>query len=649
MAELPRSELSLEENVSASAAGVNLICVIAPVAQNADAQPRFFANTDALLSRYLYTRAIDYCGIHMQETRRPVLFCGVPIATAGVVGRKNTSGNSGTCVVDVAVGAHGSLEETDGVLRVVNGGTIGTDQILLELSLNGGRDFKKVRLGTANSYTIPHVGLSLSFAAGTLVADDTVLTWHSTAPRWDQAGIQAAREALAAQQKQVRTWLVDGDLQVEADAMVVLTEANAYETAHDRFTVARVAVRDRLPFAELSQVQVRMTGSPSLTFATAADTVTRSAGSWISDGFVIGDAVTFSGSASNDITGTITALTDTVMTLDTNLTDEGPVANVTAVGTPGLTFAEVGATGDTITRSRGSWLDDGFRDGDVITITDTASNNLTDVLVTDVSATVLTLDTGDLEDEVIGSFGVSITAGETKAEHVAEMDAEFADVDAERHINIAFGRGWKASPILGYRFRRPSSWAASIREYQHDVHIPTWQKELGPLSGWDLEDEDGVLVEHDERVDGGALAARFTCLRTYSNDNGVFVALDLTRAGDDAALSLHHNMAVANVACQVVQKEAENAIGQVPTLKDDGTGHATPEALSQISSRVNTALQNALLSNVAGEGQRASSARWIPSVDDDLRGPNATLTYVTELNLRGTIVQVRGAVKVNAA
>jgi hypothetical protein len=424
--------------------------------------------------------------MHFGETRKPVLFQGLPIETAGIVEAQDETGNTGTSAASVAVGASGSLEETDGVVVVLTGGTIGTDQILLSLSLDGGVTFKKLRLGTLNSYVIPHVGLTLSFGAGTLIAGDTALEWHSTAPQWDQAGLTAARAALANQQKQVRSVLLVGDLELEADADDLVTEMNLLETTNKRFAYARAQIRD-----------------------------------------------------------------------------------------------------------------------------------------------------------------IDYASTETIADHLQAMDAEFADVDAERRVDLAFGRARKTSPVLGYRLRRGAAWAASLREYQHDVHIPTWRKADGKLLGWDLEDADGVIVEHNDDPGGLALAARFTCFRTWPNGPaGTFIAQSLTRAGDDAALSLTHNMAVANVACSVTQRETENAVGQSLILNDDGT--ATAEALGQIRERVQTALQNALLSDVKGEGPRASSATWTPASDDDLSGPNATLNGVLALNLRGTIVHINTQVQVGA-
>lgn len=69
-------------------------------------------------------------------------------------------------------------------------------------------------------------------------------------------------------------------------------------------------------------------------------------------------------------------------------------------GAPTLTFAEVGGTGDTITRDSGSWIDDGFTTNTTVTVTGSVSNNISGAGVTLVTASTLTLGSTDLVDEV---------------------------------------------------------------------------------------------------------------------------------------------------------------------------------------------------------------------------------------------------------
>lgn len=645
MAELPSANVTVDDEAGAFGGGTGYAVVIAAVATNADKTPRVFSSSKALLAQHAYSQGADYSALHFEETRKPIVFVGLPIVTAGVAGSQDTTGVTGTSALTVAAGGSGYLEAIDGVFTVTKGGTVGTDQIAGTLSLDGGRTSKAVRIGIASSYTVPYVGVVLSLGAGTLVAGDK-FTFRTTAPMWQTSDLADARAALAAQFKLARSWVVVGDLPTSTYADAVVNEANAYETENQRFTYARVNIKDRSPLAKSAQNRKKMTGAPSLTFAevgATGDTITRATGSWITDGFAVGDVVTVSGSASNNVTGRIASLSATVLTFDTTDLVAEVTAAASIVGSASLTFAEVGVSGDTITRSAGSWLSDGFAVGDTVEITGTASNNVTGAIAA-LSATVLTFGTTDLVAEEIRSDLVSITKSQTMAAWMAAKDAAFAGVDSEMRVDISAGCDRVISPITGAYARRPASWLASIREYQHDLHVPSWRKSDGPVNSAGLEDEDGNIVEFDERTDGGGLAARFTCLRTYANGpRGAFVALSLTRESEASLLSRTHNVAVANLACTIAQAETENAIGQVLVLQTDGT--AEEASLQKIEQRVNSSLQRELLQD-KGEGPRASGAVWRANRNDLLNTPGAELTGNLFLNLNGTLEKITTRVRV---
>lgn len=650
MATRPGATTRVQDTAGAVASGLDNVCVFAPVPSNADHVPRLFGSAAAVYAMHGYADGVDYVGMHVQQTRKPVLFCGLPIATPGVVGREDTSGNTGTCATTITEGPSGVLGEHDGVLTVVRGGTVGTDQIVLGLSLDGGKSAKNVKIGTGNSYDVPYFGVTIGLGAGTLVAGDTIHTWHGTSPLSDATAWATARANLAAQMKGFRSILLVGDLQNTTEAAAYLAELDAYETENQRFVYGRASVLDRLPLAALSVSTHRMAAGTSLTFAevgATGDTITRASGSWITDGFAVGDTITITGSASNNITAVIASLSATVITLGAEGLVAEVVATCTVVGRATLTFANAG---ETVTRNRGSWLADGFRVGDLVTIagTDSGTNDVVDAAVTAVTALVLTLEAAAVTaDEVSPVTQVSVSAGQTKAAWMATIEAEFEGIDDAFRIDMSAGRGAVRQPFSGWVLRRPASWAASLREYQHDLHVPPWRKDDGP-TGFSLEDEDGSLVEWDDRVDGGAAsAARFTSFTTWANGpNGAFLTLSLTRGNEGSLLSLSHNVAVVNLACTVTQLNTEKAVGRVLVLNDDGT--ATAAELATIAQEVNTALNLALLKNAKGEGQRASKAVWTPSSDDILNVPEATLTGVLDLNLNGTVHSVNTTVRVRS-
>lgn len=560
---LPSANVSIDDASGRPGAGTDYLVVMSPCTSNADMTPRVFTSTAALLDFHDYCQGVDYAALHFDETRLPILFLGLPVATAGVVSQQDDSQVDGTSVITVT---GTPMDECDLELVITRGGTVQTGSILFDLSLDGGRTFKSIKLGTANSYVVPYIGITLAFGAGTLLLDD-VYTCRTSAPKPSQASIQAAREALAGQLKSERDWLCCWQADTNTEADNVLAEVNSYETANERFKLARLPVRDA------------------------------SAG----------------GKKSN-------------------------------VGT--TTFAEVGISGDTITRSAGSWIEDGFRVGDVLTSAGTVSNNWADGDITGVTATVLTLGNRDVVAEVLAAgVGTFTSAAEADAAWVSDIEGEFEDIADEPRLALGAGRARKLSRIHGWRLRRPFPWAASIRSYQHDVQIPAMRKADGPLSGWDLEDEDGNVIEHDERLNGGLLEGGFGCFRTWANGpNGTFVALDLTRALPESLLSRVHNMAVVNVAQAVCQGATEALVGEVLVKQADGT--ATDSSLSTLESKVNAALVVALL-QPGREGARASSAIWTASRTDDISVPGATLTGVLELVLNGTIEHVETTVRVS--
>lgn len=96
-------------------------------------------------------------------------------------------------------------------------------------------------------------------------------------------------------------------------------------------------------------------------------------------------------------------------TFDATVQLQGGLPQVNMTGDPNLVFAEVGATGDTITRDAGSFIDDGFSTGDIIVIEGSPLNSFTSAVgIAGVTGPALTMDTDDLAAEVT-TGGVTIT------------------------------------------------------------------------------------------------------------------------------------------------------------------------------------------------------------------------------------------------
>lgn len=120
-----------------------------------------------------------------------VLAMKIPGAVAGSAGTVTTVGG-GTSIITVT----GTPNDTYYVLvKFITGGTIASAGITFQVSLDAGRSFNTqssptIVLGTANTYAIPGTGLTLNFAAGTILANQTV-SFSTNEPYWNTAGVQA--------------------------------------------------------------------------------------------------------------------------------------------------------------------------------------------------------------------------------------------------------------------------------------------------------------------------------------------------------------------------------------------------------------------------------------------------------------------------
>jgi hypothetical protein len=129
---------------------------------------------------------------------------GVPVcvkATTATAGSQTavTHTGTGTSVVTVTGNAFDTYEV---LVTPVVAGTIGTSASIT-VSLDAGRTTSPpIALGTATTYVIPNTGLTLNFAAGTLIVGTAsapeTYTFGTTEPLWNAAGIQAAINAFLA-------------------------------------------------------------------------------------------------------------------------------------------------------------------------------------------------------------------------------------------------------------------------------------------------------------------------------------------------------------------------------------------------------------------------------------------------------------------
>lgn len=131
-----------------------------------------------------------------------IVFLRLPNTTHGGAGTDGadlavTFTGTGTSVVTLSVdGGVGAYDDGDWIVKFTAGQTIGVAGIKFQYSSDAGRTWSPIlALGTANLYTIPNSGITLHFAAGTIVALDQAV-FFSKAPKWAAADLPAATAAL---------------------------------------------------------------------------------------------------------------------------------------------------------------------------------------------------------------------------------------------------------------------------------------------------------------------------------------------------------------------------------------------------------------------------------------------------------------------
>lgn len=174
--------------------GGGTLVVAGVCSKGAGFKPTMTASPSTITSTYGYGPAPQLACNIVTATGNPVIIINTLAASAGTNGTVQTTIPGGSTSVVTLTGTPNDTYY--GRVTVLTGGTIGTAGIVLGVSLDANRStLVTVLLGTATTYAIPNTGITLNFAAGTLVAGD-YFSWISTEPLFSQAGVQSALNSL---------------------------------------------------------------------------------------------------------------------------------------------------------------------------------------------------------------------------------------------------------------------------------------------------------------------------------------------------------------------------------------------------------------------------------------------------------------------
>lgn len=202
---------------------------------------------NVMLTNSGYGPATRLAAFIATQSGNAVEICTVPTVTPG----SNTAifvkaGNTGTSVITLSGTPN---DDYYLIITPVQGTTIGTTGGVVNISVDGGLTYAfTVNLGTANTITTgsaftTYTGLTINFGAGTLVASD-VFYAVSTAPAWNDAGVQSAISACAAVKFQTFQDIMVAGVSGATDVTNFQTYMNSLATTSKRWSRLLCAVRD---------------------------------------------------------------------------------------------------------------------------------------------------------------------------------------------------------------------------------------------------------------------------------------------------------------------------------------------------------------------------------------------------------------------
>lgn len=127
------------------------------------------------------------------------------------------------------------------------GATVGVAGAVFKISLDAGRNYgPSIALGTANTYVIPQTGITLNFAAGTILANQSS-QFATSEPLWNTTGIQACLNTLVASSYVNAGWgsmhIVGGSTATNFSVGVPGSDASTLQTYMDTLATGKVFSR----------------------------------------------------------------------------------------------------------------------------------------------------------------------------------------------------------------------------------------------------------------------------------------------------------------------------------------------------------------------------------------------------------------------
>ena len=431
--------------------------------------PRSLSSILALTDLYGTGRAVKAAAYQFAKVQTTFIFLRLPATAVAATKTAVTFTGTGTSVVTLT---GTPLDAYEISVVCTTGGTIGTSASI-KVSVDAGVTYgAPVALGVATTYVIAGTGLTLNFAAGTLVANDTatatttaasaaILPLTTTRVAASTSVVTAAGSPEDAYE--VRLEVVTGGTRGTAGIVV------RYSLDGGRIFTPSIALGTDVTLLLLDGP--RSLESTGVTLSFAAGTLEA------------GDVVTFNTTApewqASDYAAAVEILK--ASSLGWSFLHGVGAVSVAGMGTVGTEMATLAAA------QRFTWS--------MLSTRDRGTN------------------------ETLATWAARLVA----------LQSSFAD----DRIAVAAGMARITCPITGRQNRRSAAWSAVPRILAKTIETDPGRKLDGPLSSDVLlTDTNNMTVEHDAYLDSSLHDARFLTLRSWPDESGVWVTRGNMMGGD---------------------------------------------------------------------------------------------------------------------
>lgn len=195
-----------------------ILAIVAACLTGDDNTPTAHNDESLAKAEFSWGPLTEIAAFVMPVTQKPVVLVKTDASTAGSYGTITKVG--GTAVA--TAGATEPYDNFDVRIRFLEGETIGVDGATYKVSLNGGKtEGPTMALGTDDNIVIEDTGITIEFAAGTVVDDETI-SFKTKRPLATNGDLTASLEALRVTSSPFEAVLIDCEADDDTVELVAL-------------------------------------------------------------------------------------------------------------------------------------------------------------------------------------------------------------------------------------------------------------------------------------------------------------------------------------------------------------------------------------------------------------------------------------------